>query len=96
MKPDVSTAMTQLITEARAAIPFSAAEGLVCTGECGACVLKLIEHADAELEYWEHRLRQGAQPTLRELSDLAKVCDSAHKAVQQSGLRRSEKNDEPC
>lgn len=78
MKPDTRTAMRRLIAEVRAALPFDDPDAQACTGDCGACPLKLLEHLDDELGTWERRLDAGETPTLGDLSRLAAVSRSVH------------------
>jgi hypothetical protein len=85
-KPDPRTAMRTLISQVREAIPFDTPATQVCRGECQVCALKLLEYLDGELCGWEQRLETGEQPTLGDLSRLAKTSRKVYAALQQSGL----------
>lgn len=86
MKRDPATAMRHLIAEARASLPFAAPEAQACAGRCEACAAKLLGALEAELDDWQRRLDAGAQPTLRDLSDLARACRQVSAALAADGL----------
>lgn len=86
MKPDTRTAMHALIAQVRETLPFGAPATQVCSGECQVCSLKLLDYLDGELCAWEQRLETGEQPTLGDLSRLAKTGGKVYAALQKSGL----------
>ena len=86
MKPDVPTAMRQLIDEVRHTLPFDLPEARVCNGPCDGCSLKLLDFLEMELEAWERRLDEGEKPGLAELSKLAKTSRRIHRVLQKNGL----------
>lgn len=85
-KPDVATAMRDLIGQVREAMPFDAPEANVCSGLCEGCSLKLLEYMAAELDSWEQRLADGEQPGLKDLSKLAKTARKVHATLVKNGL----------
>jgi hypothetical protein len=86
MKPDVPTAMRDLIREVRAAIPFDLPEAQVCTGVCDGCSVKLLEYLDTQLSDWEARLDAGERPGLAELSRLARTSRKVYAVLARNGL----------
>lgn len=74
MKPDVSTAMQNLIDEARAAIPFDADEAQLCSDSCQGCSKKLLEFLETELEDWEHKLEDGVRPNFGDINRMGRTC----------------------
>ncbi len=86
MKPDVSTAMRNLIREVRQTLPFDLTEEQMCTGPCDGCSMKLLGYLESELEHWEQRLAEDEKPGLAELSKLAKSCRKVHAIVRKNGL----------
>jgi hypothetical protein len=86
MKPDVSTAMRDLIAQVRHTLPFDAPEARVCQGPCDGCSMKLLDYLDNELLGWEQRLDDGERPGLAELSKLARTSRRIHAVLQKNGL----------
>ncbi len=86
MKPDISTAMRQLIEQIREALPFDAPEAQVCQGPCEGCSMKLLDYLDMELQDWEQRLAQGEKPGLADYSKLAKTGQRVHRVLEKNGL----------
>lgn len=86
MKPDVPTAMRNLIREVRTAIPFDLPEAQVCTGVCDGCSVKLLEYLDTLLCDWEARLDAGERPGLAELSRLARTSRKVYGVLERNGL----------
>ena len=86
MKPDVPTAMRQLIAQIRETLPFGAPEAQICQGPCEGCSMKLLNYLDNELTCWEQRLDQGERPGLAELSRLARTARRVHQVLQKNGL----------
>ena len=86
MKPDSRTAMRELITQVRAAMPFDAPRARICSGDCQGCSLKLLDYLDAELSGWEQRLAAGETPNFGDLSGLAKTSRKVHGRLERNGL----------
>jgi hypothetical protein len=86
MKPDTPIAMQQLIEEVRAAIPFDADQGRVCSGDCSGCSQKLLDYLEGELAAWEQRLAEGGRPSLADLSRLAKTARKIHRVLVRNGI----------
>ncbi len=86
MKPDIKTAMANLIKEARAKIPFNLSFSGNCEGRCEECSEKLLEYLDIDLLDWEARLKRGDTPTLTELGRLGRACTEVHAIMQKKGL----------
>ncbi|QGU32530.1 hypothetical protein E6P07_05745 [Thermochromatium tepidum ATCC 43061] len=85
-KPEVATAMRDLIRRVRAELPFAAPEAQVCTGVCQGCSRKLLEFLASELDGWEQQLEAGARPGLRELSQLMQTCRKVQRILIRNGL----------
>lgn len=73
--------MRQLLAEVRAALPFDLPAAAVCTGDCDACPLKLLQFLDTELTGWEARLDAGERPQLGDLSALAGTARAVRAAL---------------
>ena len=86
MKPDTGTAMRLLIAQVRQAIPFDAPAAQVCTGTCDGCSMKLLGFLATELQAWECRLDAGEQPTLGDLSRLARTSRKVYTVLERNGL----------
>jgi len=86
MKPDVPTAMRQLIAQVRRTLPFDLPEARVCDGPCDGCSLKLLDYLESELEAWEQRLDNGETPGFVELSRLARTSRNVHRVLLKNGL----------
>ena len=86
MKPDVPTAMRELIEEVRHTLPFDLPETRVCNGPCNGCSLKLLDFLEMQLDEWEQRLGQGEKPGLAELSKLAKTSRRIYRVLEKNGL----------
>jgi hypothetical protein len=86
MKPDVNTAMQQLIIDVREAFPFAMPEAELCAGKCVGCPKKLLEIVDTELCDWESKLAQGEQPTFGDLHRLGKLCKNIHRGLKRNNL----------
>ncbi|AGA91602.1 hypothetical protein Thimo_2906 [Thioflavicoccus mobilis 8321] len=78
--------MRHLIARARTSLPFTDPEIQTCTGRCDVCATKLLEALAIELDDWERRLDEGAKPTLRDLSDLARACRQVWETLAAEGL----------
>jgi len=89
MKPDVPTAMRQMIAQVRHSLPFDAPETQVCQGPCDGCSMKLLDYLDSELQDWEYRLNEGEKPGLAELSKLARTSRRIYQILEKNGLAHS-------
>jgi hypothetical protein len=85
MKPDVKTAMENLIKEARATIPFKLSFSGNCEGRCDECPEKLMEYLDIDLLNWEDKLKKGIVPTITDLQILARQCKETYAVLQKRG-----------
>lgn len=85
-RPDVSTAMRQMIAEIRAALPFDGPEVHTCSGVCHGCPQKLLAHLDGELTDAQLRLDSGWRPGLAELSRLGRTARKVHTALAENGV----------
>lgn len=86
VKPDVTTAMLQLIAQVRKSFPFGQAEAQICAGPCHGCSLKLLGFLESELDGWEARIADGDQPGLAELSQLIRTSRKVGRALEKSRL----------
>ena len=86
MKPDTRTAMADLITQVRAAIPFDSAVTELCADSCDGCSVKLLEFLGAELDNWQYRLDQGEIPSLGDLDKLARSSRKIYRVLQKNGV----------
>ena len=78
--------MSNLIAQARAAIPLDHDLGDLCGDDCKGCSVKLIEFIAVELDNWEHKINEGVIPNLGELDKLARTCRKIHAILQKNGL----------
>lgn len=85
-KPDVATAMRDLIRRVRADLPFEAPEAQVCTGVCQGCSRKLLDFLESELDDWEQRLGAGERPGLSDLSRLIQASRKVRRVLIRNGL----------
>lgn len=86
MKPDVRTAMENLIKEAREKIPFNLSFDGNCEGRCDECPYKLLEFLDIDLSDWESRLKRGDIPNLGDVHTLARSCKEIYAILQKKGF----------
>jgi hypothetical protein len=86
-KPDTRTAMTQLIRQAREAIPFGLPDESVCGDSCQGCSSKLLIFLETELDGWEMKLDDGAVPTIGDLQRLGNQCRKIHRILQDNGVQ---------
>ena len=85
-KPDTRTAMTQLIRQARGAIPFDLPDESVCGDACQGCSSKLLIFLETELDDWEMKLADGVVPTFGDLQRLGNQCSKIHRILQENGV----------
>lgn len=85
-KPDVATALRDLIRQVRASLPFDAPETQVCSGLCQGCSKKLLDFLDSELASWERRLALGEKPGLDDLSRLIQVSRKVRRVLVRNGV----------
>ncbi len=83
IKPDVNTAMKQLIGTIRVNIPFNLDEAQMCQGRCLGCSKKMLEMLDTEVSYWESSQNK---PGLADLSQLATLGKRTHKILKRNKL----------
>ena len=91
MKPNTKTAVASLVREAREKLPFQLSFDGCCEGRCEDCAFKLLEFLDMELTYWDHRLRRGDTPSLRDVHALAHDCLRVYEVVRAQGLASDER-----
>jgi hypothetical protein len=85
MNPRTSEAMRSLIHEIRAHIPFDEMnEARVCSGLCIGCPKKLLEYLEQEVEWWEHVVDSGDEPTLGDVEKLARSSKKIYKVLQKN------------
>ena len=86
MKPEISTAMQQLIDDTREAFPFGASDAQLCSDHCEGCSKKLLEFLDSELDDWEHKLHDGVKPNFGDIHRMGKICRRVYKVLEKNGL----------
>jgi len=86
LKPDTSTAMTNLIEQVRETIDFDIPIARLCDGPCTGCSKKLLEFLDIELEEWETRLAQDEKPGLGDIQKLAKTSKKVYTVLKKNGI----------
>ena len=86
MKPQRTQAMQQLIEAVRKTFPFEDADANICTGQCNACSMKLLEYLDTELDDWEYKLKQGETPSFGEINKMAKTSKKIYKVLDKNNL----------
>ncbi len=91
-KPRTTTAMRNLIHEARAVFPLDITPDDICADECRGCSIKLLEYIAMELDAWEDRLGDGVVPTFGDLDRLGRSCLKIHRALCRNGLVESVEN----
>jgi len=87
-KPNLETAMHQLIADVKEQFPLEDPETFVCgpKGECVGCPKKLLELVDTELTYWEHSLSRGIVPNFEEIRQFGKLCKNVRRGLKRNGL----------
>ena len=85
-KPAIVTAMSTLIGQIRASIPFDAPEARICSGSCQGCSMKLLDFLASALEDCERGLNAGVKPTLKDLSRLIRMAHKVHDVLRKNGL----------
>ncbi|WP_254276876.1 hypothetical protein [Halomonas sp. 3H] len=85
-RPDIRTAMLNLIQEIRTQVPFDTPEASLCRGPCKGCSKKLLEFLDTELEEWEGRLEEGEVPRFGDLTRLERLARKVLAALRRNGL----------
>ncbi|MEH6576220.1 MAG: hypothetical protein V7731_03990 [Amphritea sp.] len=90
MKPDTSTAMTNLIEQVRQTIPFDAPLSKLCDGPCTGCSKKLLEFLDTELEEWETKLANEEHPNLGDIHALVKTSRKIYAVLKKNGIVEEE------
>ncbi|MEZ9871461.1 MULTISPECIES: hypothetical protein [unclassified Vibrio] len=87
-KPDLNSAMLNLIEEVKNELPLYESETFICgpKGNCSGCSKKLLEMVDSELMYWEHSISIGQGPNFEELRRFGKLCSSVRRGLERNGL----------
>lgn len=87
-KPNLETAMHQLIADVKEQFPLEDPETFVCgpQGECVGCPKKLLELVDTELTYWEHSLSRGIVPNFEDIRQFGKLCKNVRRGLKRNGL----------
>lgn len=83
-KPDLKTAMQQLLAEVSATLPLHEPATFVCgitNTDCQGCPKKLLEMVDAEVSFWQHALKHGRTPKFDEIRRLGKLCLSVKRSL---------------
>lgn len=78
--------MHRLIAQIRKAMPFGAPEAQRCPDSCSGCSAKLLAYLETEIDSWETRLAEGAQPNFGDLSRLARTGRKVHAVLLRNGL----------
>ncbi|TNF09498.1 MAG: hypothetical protein EP323_00180 [Gammaproteobacteria bacterium] len=86
LKPDTTTAMSNLIGQVREVIPFDIPPAQLCDGPCTGCPKKLIEYLDTELEEWEFKLSNDEKPGLGDVQALGKTSKKIYTVLQKNDL----------
>jgi len=88
MKPDIRTAMQNLIFEIHKSIPFNTPNTDMCADDssCQGCSMKLLEYLSIELQNWQQRLDDGETPNFGDLARLEKTGKTIHKTLKRNGL----------
>jgi len=85
-KPDLASAMINLIEEVRGVFPFYEPDSNICGDSCEGCPKKLLELVDGELCYWEDQVKHGTAPTFDELNRVGKLCKNVRRGLKRNGL----------
>lgn len=87
-KPDLNSAMLNLIEEVKNELPLYEPETFICgpKGNCTGCSKKLLEMVDMEIMYWEHKISMGQGPNFEELRRFGKLCSSVRRGLERNGL----------
>ncbi|BBM03514.1 hypothetical protein [Microbulbifer sp. GL-2] len=86
VKPNTSTAILQIIQQAREVLPFTMPAAQLCAGPCKVCPKKLLELLDNEIIDWEQKLEKGETPTLGDVNKFGRLCKKIHRAISNNGL----------
>ncbi|CAK2086480.1 hypothetical protein [Vibrio crassostreae] len=87
-KPDLNSAMLNLIEEVKNELPLYESETFICgpKGNCSGCSKKLLDMVESELMYWEHSISIGQGPNFEELRRFGKLCSSVRRGLERNGL----------
>lgn len=85
-KPDRSTAMKQIIEQAKDTFPLYEEDTFVCgtEGNCIGCPKKLMELVDGELSYWESALKKGVIPQFDDIRRFGKLCKNVKRGLERN------------
>lgn len=87
-KPDLKTAMQQLIAQVKTELPLYEPSTFICgtNTDCIGCPKKMLEMVDTELCYWESAMKKGNIPKFDELRQFGKLCKSVRKMLVRNNL----------
>ncbi|MCD1598224.1 hypothetical protein [Rheinheimera aquimaris] len=87
-KPDLTTAMLQLIADVKQQMPLYEPSTFICGSntDCIGCPKKMLEMVDSELSFWEHAIKQGRTPKFDELRQFGKLCQSVRRMLIRNKL----------
>lgn len=86
MKPNTTKAMTLLIAEIRATIPFDIPLERLCNGPCVGCAKKLLEYLDMEIDGYERALEKKDTPKLGDIDKLAKTATTIYRTLEKNKI----------
>lgn len=85
-KPDVTTAMRNLIAQIKTTLPFDGVDTDFCSDTCRGCSVKLLDFLAIEIDDWEYRLGQGETPSFKDIDKLAKTAKKIHAVLCKNQL----------
>ena len=85
-KPELTTAMRNLIAQIRDTLPFDGVDSDFCSDTCRGCSVKLLDFLLVEVDDWEYRLDQGETPSFKDIDKLAKTAKKIHKVLVKNQL----------
>ncbi|WP_261817642.1 hypothetical protein [Vibrio gallicus] len=87
-KPDRTTAMRNIIAQAKQQFPLYEEETFVCGDgtNCVGCPKKLMELVDTELSYWESYLDRGHTPNFDDIRRFGKLCTNVKRGLGRNGI----------
>ncbi len=87
-KPDLKSAMLQLIEQVKDELPLYEPATFVCgpDGNCIGCPKKLMELVDTEVCYWESAIERGIVPKFDEIRLFGKLCKNVRRGLVRNGI----------
>ncbi|MCJ2377498.1 hypothetical protein LNL84_11710 [Vibrio sp. ZSDZ34] len=87
-KPDLKTAMTDLLAQVKKELPIYDEDTFVCGPEsnCIGCPKKLMELVESEVSYWEYSVSNGHFPNFEEIRRFGKLCKSVKRGLSRNGI----------